>query len=301
MAGRLDGGDGFTPADSESARATAQLERATGEETSPGVILLVRGDDAAAQSAATELAAVPGVARAEPGPASDDGDSRLVIGTLRAGVDDEVVATDAVAAFEGRDDIVVGGGAVAGAQLGETISEDLGRAELFAFPLLFLLSLLFFRGRAAALPLVVGITTVLGTFLVLSVVNLVYGLNVFALNLVIGLGLGLAIDYTLFLVTRFREELANGAEPQDAVATTMRTAGRTMAFSAATVAAALGTLTLFPLGFAQSMGLAGASVAIVAGLASLAVSPALLALWGRKLARKHPPRPTTAGTASRTP
>ena len=209
------------------------------------------------------------------------------MGTLRAGIDDEGVATDAVAAFEGRDDIVVGGGAVAGAQLGETISEDLGRAELFAFPLLFLLSLLFFRGRAAVLPLVVGITTVLGTFLVLSVVNLAYGLNVFALNLVIGLGLGLAIDYTLFLVTRFREELANGAEPQAAVVTTMNTAGKTIVFSAATVAAALGTLTLFPLGFAQSMGLAGASVAVVAGIASLLVSPALLALWGHKLARKQ--------------
>ena len=178
-----------------------------------------------------------------------NGDSRLVMGTLRAGVDDEVVATDAVAAFEGREDIVVGGGAVAGTQLGATISEDLGRAELFAFPLLFLLSLLFFRGRAAILPLVVGITTVLGTFLVLSVVNLAYDLNVFALNLVIGLGLGLAIDYTLFLVTRFREELAQRR----------RAAGRRahhhahrrphVVFSAATVAAALGTLTLFPLGF----------------------------------------------------
>ncbi len=287
VAGRLDGGDGFTPADAESSEATTQLERATGEETSPGVILLVRGDDAATQAAATELAAVPGVARAEPGPTSTNGDSHLVMGTLRAGVDDELVATDAIAAFEGREDIVVGGGAVAGAQLGETISEDLARAELFAFPLLILLSLLFFRGRAAVLPLVVGITTVLGTFLVLSVVNLVYGLNVFALNLVIGLGLGLAIDYTLFLVTRFREELANGAEPQAAVRTTMSTAGRTIVFSAATVAAALGTLTLFPLGFAQSMGIAGACVAVVAGVASLLVSPALLALWGHKLARKE--------------
>ena len=169
VAGRLDGGDGFTPADAESSQATTQLERATGEETSPGVILLVRGDDAAAQAAATELAAVPGVARAEPGPTSENGDSHLVMGTLRAGVDDELVATDAIAAFEGREDIVVGGGAVVGAQLGETISEDLARAELFAFPLLVLLSLLFFRGRAALLPLVVGITTVLGTFLVLSV------------------------------------------------------------------------------------------------------------------------------------
>ena len=95
-------------------------------------------------------------------------------------------------------------------QISETVSEDLGRAELLAFPLLVLLALLFFRGRAALLPLVVGVTTVLGTFLVLTGVHQLYGLNIFALNLVIGLGLGLAIDYTLFLVTRFREELGNG-------------------------------------------------------------------------------------------
>ena len=82
----------------------------------------------------------------------------------------------------------------------------------------------------------------------------------------------------------------------------MNTAGKTIVFSAATVAAALGTLTLFPLGFAQSMGIAGASVAVVAGIASLLVSPALLALWGHKLARKPSARAaTTAGTASRTP
>jgi uncharacterized membrane protein YdfJ with MMPL/SSD domain len=133
---------------------------------------------------------------------------------------------------------------------------------------------------------VVGVTTVLGTFLVLTGVNQIYGLNIYALNLVMGLGLGLAIDYTLFLVTRFREELGTGAEPPAALRTTMATAGRTVAFSAATVAVALATLTVFPLGFAQSMGIAGASVAVVAGIAALAVSPALLALWGRKLLRK---------------
>ena len=148
----------------------------------------------------------------------------------------------------------------------------------------------------------VGITTVLGTFLVLSAVNLVYGLNVFALNLVIGLGLGLAIDYTLFLVTRFREELANGAEPRDAVRTTMRTAGRTSPSRPRTVAAALGTLTLFPLGFAQSMGIAGASVARrrrrrLAGRLARAAR-ALGPQAGPQAAAR---RPTTAGTGSRTP
>ena len=95
---------------------------------------------------------------------------------------------------------------------------DLGRAEALAFPILLLLSLVFFRGRAAVLPLAGGITTVLGTFLVLTAVNQVYGLSIFALNLVIGLGLGLSIDYTLFLVTRFREELGRQGPGAGAVA-----------------------------------------------------------------------------------
>jgi uncharacterized membrane protein YdfJ with MMPL/SSD domain len=285
VAGHLESGDGFTPASSESSRADEQLQRATGQGTSPGVVLLVDGSDDRAQAAAAELAAVPGIADATPAGVAADGRSALVTGTIRAGADEEQVAEDTLNAFDGTN-VTVGGSAVADLQVGETISEDLGRAEMLAFPLLLLLSLLFFRGRAAVLPLVVGVTTVLGTFLVLRGVNQLYGLNVYALNLVMGLGLGLAIDYTLFLVTRFREELGNGAEPRAAVRTTMTTAGRTVAFSAATVAAALAALTVFPLGFAQSMGIAGASVAAVAAVASLAVSPALLAIWGRKLLRR---------------
>ena len=150
---------------------------------------------------------------------------------------------------------------------------------------------MFFRGRATILPLAVGITTVLGTFLALTAVNQAYALSIFALNLVIGLGLGLAIDYTLFLVTRYREELAK--ENPDAIRTTMRTAGRTVIFSAITVAAALITLTVFPLGFLKSMGIAGAVVALVAGAASLVIAPATFALWGEKLSVK--PRRTSRG------
>ena len=157
---------------------------------------------------------------------------------------------------------------------------------------LLLLSPLFFRGRATLLPLVVGVTTVLGSFLVLRGVDQVYSLSIFALNLVIGLGLGLAIDYTLFLVTRFREELGRQGPGRAAIRTTMATAGRTVAYSSATVAIALATLTVFPLGFLKSMGIAGAAVAVVAGLGSLVVSPALFAVWGAKLTvrrrRAHP-------------
>ena len=281
VAGRLESSGGFTPAASESSRADQQFERATGQETAPGIVLLV--DRGRAQAAAAKLAAVPGIVAARPAGVSASG--ALVAGTIAARADDDQVAKDALDAFAHDRGVTVGGSAVSERQIGETVSADLGRAEMLAFPLLLVLSIVFFRGRAALLPLVVGVTTVLGTFLVLTGVNSLYGLNVFALNLVIGLGLGLAIDYSLFLVTRFREELGHGADPRSAARTTMVTAGRTVAFSAATVAVALATLTLFPLGFARSMGIAGASVAIVTALASLAISPALLTLWGRKLLR----------------
>ena len=117
-------------------------------------------------------------------------------------------------------------------------------------------------------------------------VNTVYGLSVFALNLVIGLGVGLSIDYALFLVTRFREELAELGPGAAAIRRTMATAGRTVAFSAVTVAIALVTLTVFPLNFLQSMGIAGAVVALMAALAALVITPALCALWGAKLTRQ---------------
>jgi uncharacterized membrane protein YdfJ with MMPL/SSD domain len=298
VAGQLDSGGGFTTPASESSRAGAQFERATGREVAPGIVLLVAGSGAAldqrAQAATDELATLPGVAAAAPAGVSADGGSALVTGTLEAGADEEDVADAALTAFAASPHVTVGGSAVADLQISETVAEDLGRAEMLAFPLLMLLSLVFFRGRAALLPLVVGVTTVLGTFLVLMGVDQLYGLNVFALNLVMGLGLGLAIDYTLFLVTRFREELGNGAETATAVRTTMATAGRTVAFSAATVAAALATLTVFPLGFARSMGIAGASVAAVAAIATLAISPALFALWGRKLLRRNDRRAAAA-------
>jgi uncharacterized membrane protein YdfJ with MMPL/SSD domain len=289
VAGQPEAAGGFTTAASESSRADEQLARATGQDVAPGIVLLVSPEERG-QAAAEQLAGVPGVAAASPAGVSENGDSALVTGSIAAHADEETVAEAALAAFEHDPDVTVGGPVVGDLQVGETVSEDLGRAEMLAFPLLLLLSIVFFRGRAALLPLVVGVTTVLGTFLVLRGVDLVYGLNVYALNLVMGLGLGLAIDYTLFLVTRFREELGNGAEPRAAVATTMRTAGRTVAFSAATVAVALATLTVFPLGFARSMGIAGAAVAVVAGIASLAVAPALLAMLSppaRKLLRRR--------------
>jgi RND superfamily putative drug exporter len=286
LAGALESGGGFVAPGADSEVAIERIEAATGKEPGAGIVLLVEPSAAdGAETVATELGRIPGVA--ETGTGARAGDSALVTATLAASADEEEVAQDALDAFAGRDGVVVGGPAVAGLQIGETVSADLGRAEMIAFPLLLLLSLLFFRGRATLMPLAVGVTTVLGTFLVLSAVNQVYGLSIFALNLVIGLGLGLAIDYTLFLVTRYREELEVQGPTAGAIRTTMATAGRTVAFSAATVSAALITLTVFPQGFLKSMGIAGATVAAVAAVATLVVSPALFAIWGSKLAYRH--------------
>ncbi len=292
VAGALKSSGGFAPPNSDSQVAKRMLESATGLEPTPGIVLLVNTPQGAAAArtriAALDrrLASVPGVARTvAPADVARGGRHVLIAGTLSAGAADNSSAKAAEAAFAHDRGVTVGGPAVAGEQINSTVTRDLGFAELLAFPLLIGLSILFFRGRAALMPLAVGIVTVLGTFLVLTGVNHVYNLSIFALNLVIGMGLGLAVDYTLFLVTRFRQELASGAEVGDAIGTTMARAGQTVAFSAVTVACALATLILFPQGFLKSMGIAGAIVAIVAAVAALTVSPALLAVWGRKLAR----------------
>ncbi len=291
IAGALKSSGGFAPPNSDSQVAIRMLESASGADPTSGIVLLVK-TPAGASTSGPRIAAivarldhVPGVLHAAgPTAVSRDGREVLVTGTLRASADDQAVAKAAVAAFAPNRDVTVGGSAVANEQINATVIKDLGFAELLAFPLLIGLSILFFRGRAALMPLAVGIVTVLGTFVLLTGINHLYGLSVFALNLVIGMGLGLAVDYTLFIVTRFREELARGQDVHEAIAVTMSRAGRTVLFSAATVACALATLTLFPQGFLKSMGIAGASVAIVAALAAVTVSPALLALWGRRLA-----------------
>ena len=299
--GALNSEGDFDDANSDSARAEAQVERATGQTATPEVVVLFQPtspvDTAAAQAEigtlADELGSIPGVASvasaADGGAASaqftsEDGKTTYLAASLRADAEDDVVIGALDERFGGREDVTLGGLLLADEQTGEQVSADLGRAETFAFPILILLSLLFFRGfRAALMPLVVGITTILVTFLALRGINAVNELSIFSLNLVIGLGLGLAIDYTLFLLTRYREELERSGPGAQAVADTLATAGRTVAYSAATVALALMALVVFPLNFLQSMGIGGAVVAVVAALASLTIAPAFFALWNVKL------------------
>jgi uncharacterized membrane protein YdfJ with MMPL/SSD domain len=215
-----------------------------------------------------------------------DGDSTYLAVSLKPTDDDQVQdAGERIAdRFGDRPGISVGGNAVAQQQVNHTVEQDLRTAELYAFPILFLLSLLFFRSLvAAALPLLVGGLAIVGTFLMLRIASEVGSISIFALNLVTGLGLGLAIDYSLFIVSRYREEIARSGPGAEAMRRTMATAGRTVLFSSLTVAAAMAALLVFPQRFLYSMGLGGSLVALIAASIALIVLPAVLALLGNRV------------------
>lgn len=180
--------------------------------------------------------------------------------------------------------VLVGGAAVAQEQVNKQVEEDLKKAEMLAFPLLFLLSLLFFRSLVASvLPLMIGGLAIVGTFLILRLASEVGSISIFALNLTTALGLGLAIDYSLFIVSRYREEIAKSGPGLEAMKRVLATAGRTVFFSSLTVSAALASLLVFPQRFLYSMGLGGALVALFAALISLTVLPAVLTLLGNRV------------------
>ena len=188
------------------------------------------------------------------------------------------------AQLEGKPGLLVGGPAVALAQMNEQVEHDLRTAELLAFPFLFLLSLLFFRSLvAAALPLVIGALAIVGTYLLLRLLSGLTPISIFALNLTAGLGLGLAIDYSLFIVSRYREEIAKDGPGLAAMRRVLATAGRTVFFSALTVSVALASLLVFPQRFLYSMGLGGSLVVLLAAAVALTVLPALLTLLGTRV------------------
>ena len=163
-------------------------------------------------------------------------------------------------------------------------SADIGRAESVSLPILLLLLLLIFGSvTAASLPLVIGGIGILGSFSVLRVLTLFTAVSIFSVNITTILGLGLGIDYGLFMVSRFREELRADATVDQAVARTVATAGRTVAFSGVTVAIALASLMLFPETFLRSMGYGGLLTVLVDMVAALTVMPALLAALGPKV------------------
>jgi RND superfamily putative drug exporter len=181
--------------------------------------------------------------------------------------------------------ISVGGKVAVNVAINAQVGADLERAELITFPIVALLLLLVFSGLvAASLPLLVGGIAILGAFAVLRVIAGLTDVSVYAVNVVTMLGLGLAIDYSLFIITRFREELAREQNTvRDALQYTMATAGRTILFSGLTVSTSLLGLLLFPQSFLRSMGMGTIAATLVALIAALTILPAILALLGRRI------------------
>ena len=303
---------GFEDPGSESQRAVVAAEQAFGR-TAGDVLAVYRSDELAVADPAfrdevtTLLDALPGDdvagvtsfwSTGSPSLVSSDGRSTLVVLQLAGETDAErAEAYDRVAdelVPSGAVEVLRGGAVPTGADIGEQVEADIVRAELLSFPVLLVLLVVVFGGLvAASLPLLVGMVAVLGAFLSLRLLTEVTDVSVFAVNIVTMLGLGLAIDYALFVVSRFREELARRPRSQDPVAertvlraalvATMDSAGRTVAVSGLVVAVALTSLLFFPQLFLRSMGLGGISAVLVAMLAALTLLPALLAVLGRRV------------------
>jgi putative drug exporter of the RND superfamily len=286
----------FEDSSTQTARVTHLIHSAMGAEDELGLVALIHteGDPRTNSVARGEekhvrelIASQPGFRRAYD--YAHTGDTELISRNGRETIVLATFATRSLAYEAARrlrarlrsQRVSFGGLDIVFEELTQRARTDLERAELYAFPLLLLLSLWVFRGLvAAAMPLVVGALTILGTFLGLRIFDQFLGISVFSLNLVSALGLGLAIDYSLFVLSRYREERAAGP---GAIARTLASAGRTVLYSSLTVAAAMASLCVFPLPFLYSMGIGGALTALIAGVVSLIVLPAVLILLGPRI------------------
>jgi RND superfamily putative drug exporter len=302
--GRLQGG-GFTSPSAPSQIAANRLESSFGG--SPSVIFVVQArtgtvDDPAVTAAGTQLAHQvadsPGVTTESdywsthsPSLRSRDGIQALVVVNL-AGKDSKVqteakrlINRFSVPASHGGPVAVVAGGYAAVNQAATNqIAKDLALAEGIAIPLTALLLIVAFGSAVAALlPVAIGVTSIFFTLFMLWVLSGITSVSIYAINLTTAMGLGLGIDYSLLIVNRYREELANGREPTNAVTTAISTAGRTVTFSAATVAAALAALLLFPVYFLRSFAYAGISVVLISTISAVVVLPALLVILGPRV------------------
>ena len=291
----------------QSVQATNRFQAAAGRQIDAGVVALVASGEVRSAAARRRVTSVAAQLKAQPDVASvasfystrnsamvaHDGRSTYVVASFKP-LSDKRLSDDAKLIehrFANQRDVKLGGSSVANAQANTQVSHDLAHGELLALPLIFVLSLLFFRSLvAAALPPLLGGLAILGTFFLLRIISTFADLSVFALNLTTGMGLGLAIDYSLFMVSRYREESAVDGFGLPALQRTLQTAGRTVLFSSITVAAAVASLTVFPQRFLYSMGISGAIVALLAAVLALTVLPALLAVLGPRVNALSPKR-----------
>ena len=300
---RLDSG-GFNDPHSQSAKADAYLT-STFHVKDPALSLVleskVSADDATTTADAMALeqaiAGEKGVTKTlsywsaghAPALLSKDGKSAYIF--IYTAASDPSSSKDVAKLIQDKYDgtykslrVYVGGYSLVNYAISTKISKDLAVAESISIPLTFILLIFIFGGLvASAMPLIVGVSAILGTFLILYLISLATGVSIFALNLTTGMGLGLGIDYSLLIVNRFREELHSGKSVDDAVAKTVATAGRTVFFSGLTVLVTISSLMFFPLMFLKSFGYAGVGVVFTAVFGALIPLPAILAMLGSRI------------------
>ncbi|MGW4735093.1 MMPL family transporter [Streptomyces shenzhenensis] len=296
-------GGGFDDPASPSTRAAKVIDEKFGGETN--LVLLVRSPDGridtpaareSGQALVADLKEEKGLSNVvsfwetnSPDLRSEDGREAMVLAhvtgdaTQQQDNAQEVLDTY-TGAYQDTLTVQAGGGAAVGAGLSQQVVDDLVLAEAIAVPLTLVLLLFVFGSVVAALlPLAIAVLAIMGSFTQLFLLGSVTDVADTATNLSTALGLGLGIDYALLMVSRFREQLAAGVSVDDAVRRTVHTAGRTVAFSAATVAAALAALLVFPHYFLRSFGFVGVGVVVIAALSTLFVMPALLKVLGHRV------------------
>ena len=300
---------GFTDPSSESEQATDLLRNSLGYDPNPAIVLVVRAPGGGALNLSSP------VVRRQVNRLGDGMERVQYVGRVinplrnpRAGA--ELIAQDgqslAIAGFLSTNDIEDAGGIAAERvkvlaeaspldvaeggfaqgfnETNDQTRKDLTTAELIAFPVLALFLLFVFRGVVAAgIPLLIGGISIVGTLFVLRIMSTFADTSLFALNLATGLSLGLAVDYALLMVSRYREEIAADGATEEAHRRTVVTAGRTVVFSGLTVAAAMAALIFMPQRFLYSMAVAGASVAVLSSVIAILVVPSLLRLLGTRI------------------
>lgn len=294
---------GYDDPNSESARADDLLEAELDRIDPAAVLVLDAGTlpDGDVEALVAELdsllSATPGVVDVSTwwelgrpdALRSIDGDATLAFVTVDPTLAEDEVdqlmfeIQDATSDLEGLD-VGMAGQAPVYAALNDQVADDLAVAQLIAIPITLVLLLVIFRGLvAASFPLLIGVGSIFATMLVLYVIGSITDVSVYAINLTTALGLGLGIDFSLFMVSRFREELDNGLSVEAAVVRTVETSGRTITFSGLTTMLSLSALVVFPLYFLRSFAYAGAATVALATAAAVITLPALLAVTGHRI------------------